>query len=76
MPHKLLFVFALLLFPLVAGVQLVQPYILKEAVDGPIKEGATQALSISAAAGASGSTHSHRSSRPAALAGFTRPARE
>ncbi len=38
-PHKGLLGAALLMFPLVAAVQLVQPWVLKETIDGPIKDG-------------------------------------
>ena len=44
LPHKLLVIAALLLFPLVAGVQLAQPIIYKQAIDGPIKAGDAAAL--------------------------------
>jgi ATP-binding cassette subfamily B protein len=44
LPHRALFAVALLFFPLVAGVQLLQPYILKEVVDGPIKKGGVEGL--------------------------------
>ncbi|RMG17211.1 MAG: ABC transporter ATP-binding protein [Planctomycetota bacterium] len=39
-PHKGLLAAALCLFPLVAGAQLLQPMVIKEAVDGPIRRGA------------------------------------
>jgi ATP-binding cassette subfamily B protein len=38
-PHKGLLLSALVLFPLVAAAKLGQPYLLKEAIDGPIHEG-------------------------------------
>jgi len=38
-PHKLLLFSALLLFPLVALAQLVQPQVLRHALDGPVKAG-------------------------------------
>lgn len=43
-PHKLLLFAALLLFPLVAGAQLVQPQVLRVALDGPVREGDAKGL--------------------------------
>lgn len=37
-PHKALVLITLFLFPLVAGVQLAQPYVLKQTIDGPIHD--------------------------------------
>lgn len=39
LPHKLLLATALLLFPLVAAAQLIQPQLIRGALDGPIKDG-------------------------------------
>ncbi len=50
LPHKGLLAAALLLFPLVAGVQLLQPILLKHAIDGPIRQGAVGELGKLAAA--------------------------
>ncbi len=50
LPHKGLLVAALILFPAVAGVQLLLPILLKGAIDGPIKAGQVEALGLYAAA--------------------------
>ena len=44
LPERGLVIAALILFPLVAGVQLVQPIVLKQAIDGPIKAGEVSPL--------------------------------
>jgi ATP-binding cassette subfamily B protein len=44
LPHKLLVATALVLFPLVAGAQLLQPIVYKQAIDGPIQAGQVEAL--------------------------------
>jgi ATP-binding cassette, subfamily B, multidrug efflux pump len=38
-PHRALLITALLLFPIVAAIQLLQPWIVKETIDGPINAG-------------------------------------
>lgn len=50
LPHKALMAVALLLFPLVAGVQLLQPLVFKGAIDGPIAEGNAEPLATFALA--------------------------
>jgi len=50
LPHKLLLAASLLLFPLVAAAQLVQPLVLKGAIDGPIQQGDVPTLSLYAGA--------------------------
>ena len=44
LPQRGLVIAALVLFPLVAGVQLAQPIVLKQAIDGPIKAGEVSPL--------------------------------
>ena len=43
-PHWRLLGGALCLFPLVAALQIAQPYVIKQAIDGPISEGRPDAL--------------------------------
>ena len=49
-PHKLLLVVSLVLFPIVTVAQLLQPYVLKQAIDGPIEQKLPEQLGVFAAA--------------------------
>ncbi|MDC3379162.1 ABC transporter ATP-binding protein/permease [Planctomycetota bacterium] len=43
-PHRWLLILALILFPIVAATQLIQPYLVKQAIDGPITDGNVQGI--------------------------------